>query len=326
MEFDDFRPGQEAVVRHLLGHGSLLSVMPTGAGKSLSYQLPALLLPGRTVVVSPLVALMDDQVAALQSLNLPAEALHSHKGTEAQRETLSRFRTGQIKLLYISPERLMTEAMLATLHDLEISLFVVDEAHCVSKWGPSFRPDYVGLGRLKTLFPHVPVAAFTATADEQTRQDIRAQLMAADAPIWVQGFDRPNLYLAVESKAGLEARLQEFIEERPNQSGIIYALSRKQTEQLAHSLGPRALPYHAGLSPAVRQAAQDRFMTDPGLVMVATIAFGMGIDKPDIRFVLHAAARVYGRFIRKLAARGRTGQRRKHCCFSAWTIICYACA
>ena len=287
--FDGFRPGQEAVVRHILSKGSILSVMPTGAGKSLSYQLPALLLPGQTVIISPLVALMDDQVAALQSLNLPAEALHSHKPIEQQRDILSRLRSGHVKLLYISPERLMTQGMLATLNDLPISLFVVDEAHCVSKWGPSFRPDYVALNQLRALFPGVPVAAFTATADNQTRQDIRAQLMDETAPIWVQGFDRPNLSLSVEPKTQLEQKLQAFLDDRPGQSGIIYALSRKQTEQLASSLGPRAMPYHAGLSAQARQQAQDQFMTQPGLVMVATIAFGMGIDKPDIRFVLHAA-------------------------------------
>jgi len=287
--FEAFRPGQEAVVRHILAGGSLVSVMPTGAGKSLSYQLPALLLPGRTVVISPLVALMDDQVAGLQSAGLPAAAVHSHQDGEASRAAWHGFRSGKIKLLYMSPERLMTEGVLAELHELEISLFVVDEAHCISKWGQSFRPDYVGLGRLKSLFPGVPIAAFTATADEMTRADIRGQLMAEDAPIWVQGFDRPNLHLAVEPKAGGRKAMQAYVDARPGQSGIIYTLSRKQAEELAIALGPRALAYHAGLDPEVRRAAQDRFMTEAGLVMVATIAFGMGIDKPDIRWVAHAS-------------------------------------
>ena len=286
--FDAFRPGQEAVVRHILQDGSLVSVMPTGAGKSLSYQLPALLLPGRTVVISPLVALMDDQVAGLQAAGLAAAAIHSHHSPDANRAAWRAFRDGETRLIYMSPERLMTEGVLADLQALDISLFVVDEAHCISKWGQSFRPDYVGLGRLKTLFPTVPIAAFTATADEMTRHDIRGQLMADTAPIWVQGFDRPNLHLAVEPKAGARKAIQAYIDARPDQSGIIYALSRRQVEELADALGPRALPYHAGLDPAVRRAAQDQFMTEAGLVMVATIAFGMGIDKPDIRFVLHA--------------------------------------
>ena len=286
--FDAFRPGQEAVVRHILAGGSLLSVMPTGAGKSLSYQLPALLLAGRTVVISPLVALMEDQVAGLRSAGLSAAAVHSHQDSAANRAVWSGFRAGRVKLLYLSPERLMTEGCLAQLQTLDICLFVVDEAHCISKWGPSFRPDYVALGRLKSLFPQVPVAAFTATADAMTRRDIRAQLLPKEAPIWVQGFDRPNLHLAVAPKANGRKALKAYLAARPDQSGIIYTLSRKQAEELATALGPRALAYHAGLDPGVRRTAQNRFMTEVGLVMVATIAFGMGIDKPDIRFVLHA--------------------------------------
>ena len=314
--FADFRSGQEAVGRHILGGGSLLSVMPTGAGKSLSYQLPALLLPGCTVVVSPLVALMDDQVAALQGQGLPANALHSHKSMGDQRAIRQALRDGQIKLLYVSPERLMSEGLLQELNALQISLFVIDEAHCVSKWGQSFRPDYVGLSRLKILFPGTPIAAFTATADEQTRADIRAQLMDQNAPIWVQGFDRPNLLLAVMPKGGLTAQLQAFIDARPDQSGIIYALSRKQTEQLAAALGPRALAYHAGMEPHMRQATQDRFMTEPDLVMVATIAFGMGIDKPDIRFVLHAALpSSMEAFYQEIGRAGRDGAPAETCLF-----------
>lgn len=287
--FDEFRPGQEAVVRRILEGGSLVSVMPTGAGKSLSYQLPALLLPGRTVVISPLVALMDDQVAGLRASGLAAAAVHSHGSVESNRAAWQAFRAGEVKLLYMSPERLMTEPVLAELSDLDMSLFVVDEAHCISKWGQSFRPDYVQLARLKSLFPKVPVAAFTATADEMTRADIRDKLMGEDAPVWVQGFDRPNLNLAVVPKTGWKKSIAAYLEARPGQSGIIYALSRKQTEELAAALGPRALAYHAGLDPEVRRHAQDRFMTEAGLVMVATIAFGMGIDKPDIRFVVHVS-------------------------------------
>ena len=288
--FPEFRPGQEEVIDTIMGGGNVLAVMPTGSGKSLCYQVPAIALPGVTVVVSPLVALMQDQVAALKLAGVAAETINSSRDRGANIETWRSVSDGTTKLLYLSPERLMTEQMLSALSGLPLSLVVVDEAHCISQWGPAFRPEYADLTRLKELFPETPVAAFTATADEITREDIADKLFSGDARIFVAGFDRPNISLAVEMKRGWKQQLKSFLADHEGQSGIVYCLSRKKTEEAAQLMcdeGIRALPYHAGLDAGTRNRNQDIFLTEPGVVMAATIAFGMGIDKPDVRYVFH---------------------------------------
>ena len=288
--FDGFRPGQEPVVSALLGGAHALAVMPTGSGKSLCFQIPALMMDGLTVVVSPLVALMEDQVAALRLAGVAAETINSSRDRPPNVASWRRVAAGQSPLLYIAPERLMTERMLAALGRLPVRLLVVDEAHCISRWGPSFRPEYEDLGRLGTLFPGVPVAAFTATADQTTRADIAAKLFSGRAEIFVSGFDRPNIRLGVEMRRDGKRQLTEFARARAGASGIVYCLSRKKSEETAQLLGSQglhALPYHAGMEKDERARNQDIFMTEPGVIMVATIAFGMGIDKPDVRYVFH---------------------------------------
>jgi ATP-dependent DNA helicase RecQ len=288
--FAGFRPGQEEIVSTLLAGENVLAVMPTGSGKSLCYQVPALAFGGLAIVVSPLVALMLDQVAALQLQGVTAETINSSRNREVNVAVWRRVAAGDIRLLYLSPERLMTERMLAALQRLTVSLIAVDEAHCISQWGPSFRPEYEMLSSLRDAFPRVPIGAFTATADEITRADIRSKLFPGTAKTYVHGFDRPNIRLVVEPKRELHKQLLTFLADRRSESGIVYCLSRKRTEQIAAELtakGIRALPYHAGMEKAARDENQNVFMTEPGIVMVATIAFGMGIDKPDVRFVVH---------------------------------------
>jgi len=289
--YSSFRPGQEEVIAHILDGTSVLTVMPTGLGKSLCYQIPALVRVGLTVVVSPLVALMEDQVAALKLDGVAAETINSSRDRDTNVATWRRVQAGAVRLLYISPERLMTERMLAALQRLDVVQIAIDEAHCISRWGPSFRPDYEALTRLTELFPGVALSAFTATADEATRKDISAKLFQGKGRTYVTGFDRPNIRLAVETRRDWKRQLVDFVQARPGDSGIVYCLSRKKTEAAAALLvkkGVRALPYHAGLDSAARTANQDIFMTEAGVVMVATIAFGMGIDKPDVRYVFHA--------------------------------------
>ena len=288
--FGGFRPGQEDVVDALLTGTHVLAVMPTGSGKSLCFQVPALVLGGLTIVVSPLVALMQDQVSALRLAGVPAEAISSSRDRADNVATWRRVAAGETPLLYLTPERLMTERMLAALRRLPVRLIAVDEAHCISQWGPAFRPEYEDLARLRELFPGVPIAALTATADAVTRDDIVGKLFAGRARSFVTGFDRPNIYLTVEMKRDWRRQLQAFLKAHAGESGIVYCLSRKKTEETAALLagqGVRALPYHAGMDKAQRAANQDAFLTEPGIVMVATIAFGMGIDKPDVRFVFH---------------------------------------
>ena len=288
--FDAFRPGQEDVISQIMSGGNVLAVMPTGAGKSLCYQVPALLLPGLTVVISPLVALMDNQVAGLRANGIDVACIHSGQSRDENVAQWRSIASGQAKLIYMSPERLMTARMLAAIEKLSPSMFVIDEAHCVSKWGPAFRPEYGQLSELKSRFPKTTIAAFTATADGATREDIARTLFDKRGQIFVQGFDRPNLSLAVTAKTDRKFQLAKFMETVRGQSGIVYSLSRKNTEEFAAHLvaaGHKALPYHAGLDSSVRFDTQERFMAEDGLVIVATIAFGMGIDKPDIRFVYH---------------------------------------
>lgn len=289
--FDEFRPGQEQAMDALIAGRSVLTVMPTGSGKSLCFQVPALIREGLTIVVSPLVALMQDQVAALRLAGVAADAINSSRDRADNVAAWRRAAAGETRLLYMAPERLMTERMLAALRGLDVRLIAIDEAHCISQWGPSFRPEYEDLSRLREIFPGVPIAALTATADEVTRQDISAQLFASDAETIVLGFDRPNIKMTVEMKASWKPQILAFIDRHRGASGIVYCLSRKKTEEVAAFLadnGVTAMAYHAGMDKAVRDANQNIFMTEPGVVIVATIAFGMGIDKSDVRFVFHA--------------------------------------
>lgn len=288
--FDAFRPGQGPIIDHIMRGENLLAVMPTGAGKSLCYQVPALLLDGLTVVISPLVALMDNQVAGLRANGVSVACIHSGQSRDTNVAEWQSVARGRSKLLYLSPERLMTPRMMAAMKAVGVSMFVVDEAHCVSKWGPAFRPEYGQLSALKTHFPEARIAAFTATADAATRDDIAQTLFASKGRIIVHGFDRPNLSLSIAPKTDRKKQLLAFMEGVRGQSGIVYCLSRKNTEEFATALraaGYNALPYHAGLDAQLRFDTQERFMAEDGIVIVATIAFGMGIDKPDIRFVFH---------------------------------------
>lgn len=285
-----FRPGQAAVIEAILDNRHVLAVMPTGAGKSLCFQVPALVRGGLTVVVSPLVALMQDQVAALRLCGVAAESINSGRGRAENVATWRRVVAGAVRLLYMAPERLMTEPMLTALAKLPLTLLAIDEAHCISQWGHGFRPEYADLCRLHDLFPHVPILALTATADAVTRDDIARQLLKGRMEHVVQGFDRPNIHLSVRMKRNWKQQLLEILARHQNESGIVYCLSRNKTDAVAALLqqeGFHALPYHAAMDQAAREANQNTFITDPAVVMVATIAFGMGIDKADVRFVVH---------------------------------------
>ncbi len=289
--YDRFRPGQAEVVEALLAGDHTLAVMPTGSGKSLCFQIPALLKGGLTIVVSPLVALMEDQVAALKLAGVAADTINSSRHRQINVATWKRAAAGHLRLLYLAPERLMTEPMLNALGRLPVGLIAIDEAHCLSRWGPSFRPDYEALARLRTVFPGVPIAALTATADETTRDDITAKLFGGGGRCFVSGFDRPNIRLGVVMRGDAKAQLLDVVRAHRGDSGIVYCLSRAKTEKVAKFLNDNAihaLPYHAGMSAEDRNRNQRAFMTESGgVVIVATIAFGMGIDKPDVRFVCH---------------------------------------
>jgi ATP-dependent DNA helicase RecQ len=285
-----FRPGQEEVVDHLSAGKNALVVMSTGAGKSLCYQIPALLSEQLTIIISPLVALMDDQVAALRANGVAAVCIHSGLAREEQVANWRSISSGACKLLYLSPERLMTARMLDAVERLQPGFFVVDEAHCISKWGVSFRPEYERLSGLYDRFPDAAIAGFTATADRATREDIAQKLFRGNGDKFVHGFDRPNLMLAVTAKANWKSQLLAFLEDRREMAGIVYCLSRKFTSEVAEFLneeGFNAVPYHAGQDAETRRANQNCFMSEQAVTMVATIAFGMGVDKPDIRYVCH---------------------------------------
>ncbi len=288
--FADFRPGQEAAMTALLAGRSMLAVMPTGAGKSLCYQAPALALGGLTIVVSPLVALMQDQVAALRLAGVAADTINSSIDRDENIAAWRRVTNGETRLLYLAPERLMTGRMLDALTRLDVRLVAVDEAHCISQWGPAFRPEYEALSRLRDLFPNAPIIALTATADEATRSDIVARLFGRPVETLVLGFDRPNIRFSVAARSDGKGQLLDFVQRHAGRSGIVYCLSRKKTEETASFLVQnkvRALAYHAGMDKSARDANQNSFMTEAGVVMVATIAFGMGIDKPDVAYVFH---------------------------------------
>jgi len=285
-----FRPGQAEVIEAVLNNRHVLAVMPTGAGKSLCFQVPALVRGGLTVVVSPLVALMQDQVAALRLCGVAAESINSGRRRAENVATWRRVVAGEVRLLYMAPERLMTEPILAALARLPLTLLAVDEAHCISQWGHGFRPEYADLCQLHDRFPHVPILALTATADAVTRNDIAQQLLRGRMEQVVQGFDRPNIHLSVQMKRNWKQQLLDILARHRNESGIVYCLSRKKTDAVATLLrqkGFHALPYHAAMDQGAREANQNAFITDQAVVMVATIAFGMGIDKADVRFVVH---------------------------------------
>jgi ATP-dependent DNA helicase RecQ len=285
-----FRGAQEEVIDRVIAGGDAIVLMPTGGGKSLCYQLPSLCRPGVGIVVSPLIALMRNQVAAMRQLGLNAAALNSSMGTAEKIEVYGQLRAGALDLLYVAPERLMMQDLIETLQGVEIALFAIDEAHCVSQWGHDFRPEYLQLGALAGLFPGVPRIALTATADVQSREDIRRRLRLDEARMFVASFDRPNIRYSIVPKAAPRTQLLTFLKAHEGESGIVYCLSRNTVDGTAAALqaaGLRALPYHAGLPAEMRSANQDAFIKEEGLILVATVAFGMGIDKPDIRFVVH---------------------------------------
>ena len=288
--YAEFRGQQQSIIEATLQGRDSLVIMPTGGGKSLCYQIPALLKEGTGLVVSPLIALMQDQVTALRELGIEAEFLNSSQSPDERREVMSKLRQGGLQLLYVAPERLVTEHTKSLLRDIPLSIIAIDEAHCVSQWGHDFRSDYLGLGDLGALFPGVPRMAVTATATDKTRTEIVARLELNEPNIFVAKFDRPNISYAVQVKSDARGQLLKFLQAHRDAAGIVYCLSRKKTESTAAWLcgqGFEALPYHAGLAADVRAENQRRFLAEDGLVIVATIAFGMGIDKPDVRFVAH---------------------------------------
>ena len=288
--FSNYRDSQEEIVDCILNREDIITVMPTGSGKSLCYQLPALVFDNKTVVISPLISLINDQVDGLNLLGINAVKLHSNLSAEENRTSFRQFESNDCKIIYMSPERLMTDNMLMNLSELNVDMFVIDEAHCISKWGASFRPEYERLSLLKNKFPQAIITAFTATADYSTRIDISNKLTNGKAKIIVKGFDRPNLFLAVEQKVNWKKQLIDFLLPRKEFSGIIYCLSRKGTDEVTSYLnrsGFNALSYHAGHNADHLKENQDKFMSDEKVIIVATIAFGMGIDKADIRFVVH---------------------------------------
>jgi ATP-dependent DNA helicase RecQ len=288
--YDAFRGAQGDIVAHVASGGDALVLMPTGGGKSLCYQLPALLREGTAIVVSPLIALMQDQVEALRQLGVRAAFLNSSLDAGAALAVERAFAAGELDLLYVAPERLLTPRFLSLLDEARIALFAIDEAHCVSQWGHDFRPEYRQLTLLHERWPDVPRIALTATADAPTRREIVERLKLDQAQEFVSSFDRPNITYTVVAKQEARRQLLDFLASRRGQSGIVYCLSRRKVEQTAEALrdkGIVALPYHAGLDASVRAEHQRRFLREDGIVMCATIAFGMGIDKPDVRFVAH---------------------------------------
>ena len=293
--YSSFRGEQQAIVDHVTAGGDALVLMPTGGGKSLCYQLPALLREGVGIVVSPLIALMQDQVDALKQLGVRAAFLNSSQDAEEAREITAQLMRGHLQIVYVAPERLLMSGFLTLLEEIEegagIALFAIDEAHCVSQWGHDFRPEYRKLTVLHERFPHVPRIALTATADAPTRAEIIERLKLEEARQFVSSFDRPNIRYRVTQKANARQQLESFLErEHANDAGIIYCLSRRKVEETAEWLKSRgwdALPYHAGLDASVRNQNQRRFLREEGVIMVATVAFGMGIDKPNVRFVAH---------------------------------------
>ncbi|NNJ64558.1 MAG: RecQ family ATP-dependent DNA helicase, partial [Xanthomonadales bacterium] len=285
-----FRPHQQAIIDQVLAGGDAFVLMPTGGGKSLCFQLPALHREGLGIVVSPLISLMKDQVDALKAQGVQAAMYNSSLPAAEARAVLARMHAGELDLLYVAPERIMRPGFIHDLQSRPVSLIAIDEAHCVSQWGHDFRPEYAALGELRDHFPETPLIALTATADPQTREDIVQVLGLQEAPRFIAGFDRPNIRYSVLEKHQPQRQLLRFIEARTGESGIVYALSRKRVEEIAEVLQKhehRAAAYHAGLASEVRKNVQERFLQDDLSIVVATVAFGMGIDKPNVRFVVH---------------------------------------
>ncbi len=285
-----FRGQQEEVVRHVVAGGDAVVLFPTGAGKSVTYQVPAICRPGVAIVVSPLIALMRDQVEALRQAGVAAAALNSSLAPDEAREVRRALMAGELDLIYVAPERLTTQGFAEMLRGVDIALFAIDEAHCVSQWGHDFRPEYRDLARITELFPGVPRMALTATADPVTREDIIERLQLGEARVFATSFDRPNISYAIVERDNARRQLLSFLARHKGNSGIVYCLSRAKVEDVASWLnreGIRALPYHAGMPAGERGANQDAFLKDEGLCLVATVAFGMGIDKPDVRYVAH---------------------------------------
>lgn len=288
--YDRFRGHQAEIIEHVSAGNNALVLMPTGGGKSLCYQLPSLIRDGVGIIVSPLIALMQDQVDALQQLGIKASFLNSTLSHGDQATIEQKLLSGQLDLLYVAPERLIQHTTLDLLSRCQLALFAIDEAHCVSQWGHDFRSDYLSLSLLKERFPTVPRIALTATADVRTRQEIIERLSLGNAKSFISGFDRPNIRYAIGVKAAAKKQLLDFLQQRRHEAGIVYCLSRKKVEDTAAWLtqqGYTALPYHAGLSTQLRHTHQTRFLREDAVIIVATIAFGMGIDKPDVRFVAH---------------------------------------
>jgi ATP-dependent DNA helicase RecQ len=309
--YDDFRPGQAEIVAAVLAGQDVLAVMPTGSGKSMCYQLPALVDGALTVVVSPLIALMRDQVRQMASVGVPAATLNSMATEDEALEAWRLLRSGELRLLFVSPERLMADGLTARLKELGARRLAIDEAHCVSQWGHDFRPEYREMARVRAALGDVPTLALTATADQATREDITERLFPSKPQVFVHSFDRPNIRLRFAAKDQPRRQLGNFLAGYKDESGIVYCSSRKRTETLAEYFkdqGFRAMPYHAGLEQRLRGRHQDTFLQEDGIVMVATVAFGMGINKPDVRFVCHAdmPANVEG-YYQEIGRAGRDG-------------------
>jgi ATP-dependent DNA helicase RecQ len=288
--YPKFRPLQEEIITSSLNGRDVIALLPTGGGKSICYQIPAIMRSGLTVVISPLIALMKDQVDSLNHNGIPAAYLNSSLNETESRETWRRIYSGEIKILYVSPERLLLDGMLQTLRDINLEFVAIDEAHCISSWGHDFRPEYRALRRIRELFPEIPLMALTASATERVREDIAEMLGMIDPEFYVASFNRPNLSYRIIPKMQPLKQVREILSEHTDESGIIYCLSRNSTERIAEELvrnGVKASAYHAGLSSEHRSKRQEQFVNDEIQVMVATIAFGMGIDKPDVRFVIH---------------------------------------
>ena len=319
--FTSFRPLQEEIIRDALAGKDVFALLPTGGGKSLCFQLPAMARTGLTVVVSPLIALMKDQVDALQASGVPATFLNSSLAAGESRARLRGLHNGQYRLLYAAPERLMLSGVMSDLQRWNVNLLAVDEAHCISEWGHDFRPEYRQLADLRQLFPAVPMMALTATATERVRKDIVTLLKLREPSCYVASFNRPNLTYRVFAKNKPYEQVLEFLRGRPRESGIVYCQSRKSTESVAERLnedGVKARPYHAGLTTTERTEHQELFLRDEVRVICATIAFGMGINKPNVRFVVHydLPKNIEG-YYQERAARGATGCPASACCCSA---------